>query len=56
VAVKGQNLVPAGDIRIWRNAYVYFISPNQVNILTPPDALTESVQVQLANGTASPPR
>ena len=31
-------------------AYVYFISPTQVNILTPPDAISGAVQVQLSNG------
>ena len=35
-------------------AYVYYISPTQVNILTPPDPLSGSIQVQLMNnGTAS---
>ena len=35
-------------------AYVYFISPGQVNILTPPDAMSGAVQVQVTNnGTAS---
>jgi len=37
-----------------KSAYVYYISPTQVNILTPTDALTGSVQVVLTNnGTAS---
>jgi len=72
VEVKGQNLAPAGDSRIWQGsdfvnsqmptqldgvsvmvngkpAYVYYISPTQVNILTPPDALPGSVQVQVTN-------
>ena len=31
-------------------AYVYYISPVQVNILTPPDAMQGPVQVQLTNG------
>ncbi|MCU1335853.1 MAG: hypothetical protein JWO19_1434 [Bryobacterales bacterium] len=76
VSLKGSNLSPAGDTRIWKdpdfvnnqlptrldgvgvtvngkNAYVYYISPTQVNILTPPDALTGPVQVQLTNGTTS---
>jgi uncharacterized protein (TIGR03437 family) len=37
-------------------AYVYYISPAQVNILTPPNAISESVQVQLTNNgvTSSP--
>jgi len=30
-----------------KSAFIYFISPAQVNILTPPDALAGSVQVQL---------
>jgi uncharacterized protein (TIGR03437 family) len=73
VEIKGGNLGPAGDARIWQNAdfgtglmptsldrvsvtvngkpaYVYYISPTQVDILTPPDALPASVQIQLANG------
>src|SRR6202022_1384882 len=33
-----------------KNAYVYYISPAQVNILTPPDAMSGTVQVQLTNG------
>jgi uncharacterized protein (TIGR03437 family) len=28
-----------------KNAYVYYISPSQLNILTPPDAITGSVTV-----------
>jgi uncharacterized protein (TIGR03437 family) len=77
VEIKGSNLAPAGDSRIWqgsdfvngqmpaqldgvsvtvngKSAYVYYISPTQVNILTPPDAMTRSVSVVLTNnGTAS---
>jgi virginiamycin B lyase len=75
VEVKGTNLAPAGDSRIWRDsdfssgllpvlpvqldgvsatvnskpAYVYYISPTQINILTPPDAITGSVSVQVTN-------
>lgn len=30
------------------NAYVYYISPTQINILTPPDIATGTVQVQVA--------
>jgi uncharacterized protein (TIGR03437 family) len=38
-----------------KSAYVYYISPTQINILTPPDALQGAVQVQVTNnGTASP--
>jgi uncharacterized protein (TIGR03437 family) len=77
VEIKGSNLAPSGDSRIWqgpdfvnnrlptqldgvsvtvngRSAFVYFISATQVNILTPPDALSGSVQVQLTlNGVQS---
>lgn len=36
------------------SAYVYYISPTQVNILTPPDAISGSVPVQVTNnGQAS---
>ncbi|MGO9256042.1 MAG: hypothetical protein ACLQU1_07045 [Bryobacteraceae bacterium] len=72
VEVKGSNLAPGGDARIWQGsdfvnnqmptqldgvsatvngkpAYVYYISPTQVNVLTPPDALPRSVQVQVSN-------
>ena len=38
-----------------KSAYVAYISPTQVNILTPPDALNGPVQIVLTNnGTASP--
>ena len=77
VEIKGVNLAPAGDTRIWqssdfagvqmptqldkvsatvngKSAYVYYISPTQVNILTPPDAMSGSVQVLVtANGIVS---
>jgi uncharacterized protein (TIGR03437 family) len=37
-------------------AYLYYISPTQVNVLTPPDAMSGNVPVQLSfNGIASPP-
>jgi uncharacterized protein (TIGR03437 family) len=79
VAIRGTNLAPAGDIRIWqaadftnnqmpaqldgvsatvngRRAYIYYISPTQVNILTPPDSIQGLVQVQLTNaGVPSAP-
>jgi uncharacterized protein (TIGR03437 family) len=32
-----------------KKAYVYYISPVQINILTPPDALAATAQVQLTN-------
>ena len=77
VEIKGSNLGPAGDTRIWQSpdfvnnqlptsldgvsvtvngvpAYVYYISPTQVNILTPPNAISGSVPVQISdNGVVS---
>lgn len=77
VEVKGTDLAPAGDSRIWQAsdftnnqlptqldgvsvtvngnpAYIWYISPTQVNILTPPNALSGTVNVQLTNnGSAS---
>ena len=73
VQVKGVNLAPAGDTRIWggsdfvnsqlptqldgvsvtvngKAAFIYYISPTQVNILTPPDAISGTIAVQLTNG------
>ena len=34
-------------------AFVYYISPAQLNILTPPDAISGSVQIQVANNGAT---
>ncbi len=76
VEIKGSNLAPAGDSRIWqgsdfvgntmptqldkvnvtvngKNAYLYYISPTQANVLTPPDAMSGPVQVVLTNEGAS---
>jgi uncharacterized protein (TIGR03437 family) len=37
-----------------KSAYVYYISPTQINILTPPDAMSGPIQVVVANnGTPS---
>jgi uncharacterized protein (TIGR03437 family) len=36
-----------------RNAFVYYISPTQLNILTPPDALSGSVDVRVNNGSVT---
>ena len=70
--IKGVNLAPAADSRIWensdfignqmpttldkvsatvngKNAYVYFISPTQINVLTPPDAMSGPVRVVVTN-------
>jgi len=79
VAIKGTNLAPPGDSRIWAasdfvdnvlpaqldgttvtfngtSAYVYYISPTQVNALSPPDQVTGPVEVRLAvNGVTSAP-
>lgn len=77
VEIKGSNLAPAGDSRIWqasdfvntqmpteldgvsatvngKSDYVYYISPTQINILTPPDALPASPQIVVtSNGALS---
>ena len=77
VEIKGSNLAPSGDTRIWQSpdfvnnqmptsldgvsatvngvpAYVYYISPTQVNILTPPNAISGSVPVEVTeNGVVS---
>jgi uncharacterized protein (TIGR03437 family) len=73
VEIKGSNLAPAGDARVWqgsdfvnnemptvldgvsvtmngKNAYVYYISANQINILTPPDLTVGPVQVTVTVG------
>lgn len=76
VAVKGTNLAPPGDSRIWQapdfvnnqlptkldnisvtvnnqSAFIYYVSPTQLNILTPYYALSGTVPVQVAiNGVA----
>jgi uncharacterized protein (TIGR03437 family) len=72
VEIKGLNLGPANDMRIWqdsdfvnnqmptqldgvsatvngKNAYIWYISPTQVNILTPPDPISGPVQVVVTN-------
>jgi len=77
VEVKGANLAPASDTRIWqgsdffgsqmptqldgvsvtvngKGAYVYYISPQQINILTPPDVMQGTVRIQVTSaGVAS---
>jgi len=45
VQLDGVNVTVNG-----KSAYVYYISPTQVNILTPPDAMQGSVQVVVKNG------
>jgi uncharacterized protein (TIGR03437 family) len=76
IEIKGANLAPAGDSRIWRdsdfagnqmpsqldhvsvtvngkNAFVYYISSTQINILTPPDAMSGPVSVVVNNNGAT---
>jgi uncharacterized protein (TIGR03437 family) len=76
VEIKGSNLAPAGDSRIWKgpdfvngqmptqldgvevnvngkSAYVYYISPTQVDILTPPDPMQGLVEVRVTSGGVS---
>ncbi len=77
VEIKGSNVGPTADTRIWGNsdfvggqlptsldglsvtvngvpAYIYYISPTQVNILTPPNVISGSVPVQVSdNGVIS---
>jgi uncharacterized protein (TIGR03437 family) len=77
VEIKGSNLAPAGDSRIWQSsdftggtmptaidgvsatvngkaAFLYYISPSQINILTSPDAMSGPIQVVVNNnGTSS---
>jgi uncharacterized protein (TIGR03437 family) len=36
-----------------KSAFIYYVSPAQVNLLTPPDAVSGSVQVQLTNGSSA---
>lgn len=36
-----------------KNAYIYYISPTQVNVLTPPDAMPGTVMVQLTRDSLS---
>ena len=79
IEIKGANLAPSGDSRIWQSsdfvnnqmpvqldgvgatvngqpAYVYYISPTQVNVLTPPNAMSGNVQVVVtSNGTQGVP-
>jgi uncharacterized protein (TIGR03437 family) len=78
VEIKGSNLAPAGDTRIWKtsdfagnqmptvldgasvtingkSAYVYYISPAQINILTPPDALPFAPEIVVTNNSMSSP-
>jgi uncharacterized protein (TIGR03437 family) len=79
VEIKGSNLAPVGDSRIWqsrdfvnnqmpkqldgvsvtvngKDAYIWFVSPAQVNILTPPDPINGPVNIVLTNiGAPSAP-
>lgn len=57
--VSGQMPTQLDGVSVTVNgkpAYVYYISPVQLNILTPPDALTGSVSVVVtSNGVSSAP-
>jgi len=76
VEIKGSDLAPGGDARIWQGsdlvnnqmptqldgvsvtvngkpAYVYYISPTQINVLTPPDAMSGAVPVLVTNNGAT---
>src|SRR5262249_15402824 len=57
--VNNQLPVQLDGVRVTVNgksAYVYYISPTQVNILTPPDDMPNQVQVQVTNsGVISAP-
>lgn len=77
--IKGENLAPAGDSRIWtnsdfvnnqlptsldgvsvtiggQNAFVYYISPTQINVLAPPSLGPGIAQLQVNNkGALSDP-
>jgi uncharacterized protein (TIGR03437 family) len=79
VEIKGLNLAPAGDSRVWaepdfsnnrmpteldvvsvtvngKAAFVYYISPSQIDILTPPNSLPDLVPVVVTNnGVAGNP-
>jgi uncharacterized protein (TIGR03437 family) len=51
-----QQLDSVGITVNGKNAYVYYVSPSQVNVLTPPDAISGSVNVVLTNnGVSSTP-
>ena len=45
VSLDGVSVTVNGN-----NAFVYYISPTQINILTPPDALPANVDVRVNNG------
>jgi uncharacterized protein (TIGR03437 family) len=54
--VNGQMPTQLGRVSVAVNgkpAYVYYISPAQLNILTPPDALTGPVNVVVTSNAVS---
>ena len=57
--VNGQMPVSLDNVSVTvngKNAFVYYISPTQVNVLTPPDAMSGTVLVVLThNGLVSTP-
>ena len=38
---------------VWKNAFVYYISPAQIKVLTPPDAIGGPVQLVVTNNGAA---
>jgi virginiamycin B lyase len=53
--VNGQMPTQPDGVSVTVNgkpAYVYYLSPTQLNILTPPDAISGSVQIQVTNNGA----
>ncbi len=53
--VNGQMPTQLDGVSVTVNGkpgYVYYVSPTQLNILTPPDAISESVQIQVTNNGA----
>jgi uncharacterized protein (TIGR03437 family) len=76
IEIKGSNLAPAGDSRIWagtdfngnnaptaldgvsvsidgKSAYVYYISPTQIDALAPDDSTIGSVPITVTNCQAT---
>ena len=56
--VNGQMPTQLDGVSVMVNgkaAYIYYISPSQINILTPPDALPASVSVTVTNNHSTSP-
>ena len=52
VQISARKALASSDALISRTVVVYYISPTQVNILTPPDAMAGSVAVVVTNNGA----